>query len=297
MNILSLFDGISGAMIALKKANIDIDNYYASEIDKHCLSVSNKNFPNIIQLGDVKKINFKNLPKIDLLIGGSPCQDLSNAFKGSGLKGNRSSLLFEFLKIKKKINPRFFLLENVQNKWKKTIDSYTGVEGIIINSQNFTAQSRPRCYWTNIQIPQHTKICNEKIIDIIQEGIIDEKYFFNKKLVDGINLVSSNNSKENGIKKIYDIPRNLLKDNERQRRVYSPYGKSPTLLARSDSAKIYFEKRLRKLTPLECERLQGIEDNYTSILSNTQRYKAIGNGFTIPVITHILKNIKLRKIK
>ena len=91
--------------------------------------------------------------------------------------------MFEFLKIKKKINPRFFLLENVQNKWKKTIDSYTGVEGIIINSQNFTAQSRPRCYWTNIQIPQHTKICNEKIIDIIQEVVLMKNIFLTKNIL------------------------------------------------------------------------------------------------------------------
>lgn len=295
MNVLSLFDGISGAMLALQDANIKVDKYFASEVDKHCLAVSNQQFPNIIQVGDVKNIYGKNLPKIDLLIGGSPCQDLSNAFKGKGLDGNRSSLFFEFIRIKEDIKPKFFLLENVKNKWKETIDNYIGEEGIIINSHFFTAQSRPRCYWTNIPIDFPDKISENKIIDILQEDYIDKKYFFDNKLLNGFDKPLINNFKI-GINKIFDIPRELLKDNERQRRVYSPYGKSPTLLARSDTTKIFYKNNIRKLTPLECERLQGIEDNYTSILSDTQRYKAIGNGFTVPVISSILKNIgKIKK--
>ena len=106
MNVLSLFDGISGAMLSLKVAGIKVNNYYASEIDKHCLKVSQHNFPNIIQLGDVKEIRKNKLPKIDLLIGGSKCQDLSNAFKGKGLLGDRSSLFFEFMRLKKELNPK-----------------------------------------------------------------------------------------------------------------------------------------------------------------------------------------------
>jgi len=295
MNVLSLFDGISGAMLALQDANIKVDKYFASEVDKHCLAVSNQQFPDIIQVGDVKNIDRKSLPKIDLLIGGSPCQDLSNAFKGKGLDGNRSSLFFEFIRIKEDIKPNFFLLENVKNKWKETIDDYIGEEGIIINSHFYTAQSRPRCYWTNIPIEFPDKISDDKIIDIMQEDNIDKKYFFDNKLSNGFNSPLINNSKI-GINKIFDISREFLKDNERQRRVYSPYGKSPTLLARSDTTKIFYKNNIRKLTPLECERLQGIKDNYTSILSDTQRYKAIGNGFTVPVISSILKNIgKIKK--
>jgi len=295
MNVLSLFDGISGAMLALQDANIKVDKYFASEVDIHCLAVSNQQFPDIIQVGDVKNIDRKSLPKIDLLIGGSPCQDLSNAFKGKGLDGNRSSLFFEFIRIKEDIKPNFFLLENVKNKWKETIDDYIGEEGIIINSHFYTAQSRPRCYWTNIPIEFPDKISDDKIIDIMQEDNIDKKYFFDNKLSNGFNSPLINNSKI-GINKIFDISREFLKDNERQRRVYSPYGKSPTLLARSDTTKIFYKNNIRKLTPLECERLQGIKDNYTSILSDTQRYKAIGNGFTVPVISSILKNIgKIKK--
>ena len=295
MNVLSLFDGIGGAMLALEDAGIKVDNYFSSEVDKHCLAVSNKQFPNIIQVGDVKNIDGNNFPKIDLLIGGSPCQDLSGAFKGKGLEGNRSSLFFEFKRIKESIKPSFFLLENVKNKWKETIDDYIGEEGIIINSHFFTAQSRPRCYWTNIPIDIPNKISDDKIIDIMQKDNVDRKYFFDNKLLNGFDSSSINTSKV-GINKIFDIPRELLKDNERQRRVYSPYGKSPTLLARSDTTKILYNNNLRKLTPLECERLQGIKDNFTSILSDTQRYKAVGNGFTVPVISSILKNIgKIKK--
>ena len=290
INVLSLFDGISGAMLALQDANIKVDKYFASEVDKYCLAVSKQHFPNIIQLGDVKNINVKNLPKINLLIGGSPCQDLSNAFKGTGLDGEKSSLFFEFKRIKEEINPMFFLLENVKNKWKERIDNYMGEEGIIINSHFFTAQSRPRCYWTNIPIDTPNKISDQRIIDIIQEGIVDTKYFFTNKLLNGFNLPLITNS-ELSINKIFDIPREILKDNERQRRVYSPYGKSPTLLARSDTTKIFYKNNIRKLTPLECERLQGIKDDFTSTLSDTQRYKAVGTGFTIPVISYILKNI------
>ena len=158
MNVLSLFDGISGAMLSLKLAGIKVNRYFASEIDKHCLKVSQYNFPNIIQLGDVKEISKNKLPKIDLLIGGSPCQDLSNAFKGKGLLGDRSSLFFEFMRLKKELKPQYFLLENVKNKWKKEIDNHIGEEGVIINSEFFTAQSRPRCYWSNIPMKFQIKL-------------------------------------------------------------------------------------------------------------------------------------------
>ena len=295
MNVLSLFDGISGAMLSLKLAGIKVNRYFASEIDKHCLKVSQYNFPNIIQLGDVKEIRKSKLPKIDLLIGGSPCQDLSNAFKGKGLLGDRSSLFFEFMRLKQELKPKYFLLENVKNKWKKEIDNHIGEEGIIINSEFFTAQSRPRCYWSNIPIEIPDKISDVNIRDIMQETEVDQKYYFKDKLISGTKHINLSNSKS-GIIKVFDISRDFLKDNERQRRVYSPNGKSPTLLARSDTTKIFYKNKLRKLTPLECERLQGIPDNYTSIISDTQRYKSIGNSFTVPVISYILRGIgKVKK--
>ena len=152
MNVLSLFDGISCARIALERNKIPIDNYFCSETDKTCLEVSKTKFPNNIFLGDVKSINAKKLPKIDLVIGGSPCQDLSHAFKGTGIKGSRSSLFFDFLRVRDKFNPKYFILENVRNKWREYMDHEVGVHGIEINSMYFSAQSRPRCYWTNLEV-------------------------------------------------------------------------------------------------------------------------------------------------
>jgi len=295
MNVLSLFDGISAARIALINSNTIVDNYFASEIDKFCISISQNNFPDIIQIGDVKNIKFQDLPKIDLLIGGSPCQDLSNAFKGKGLDGARSSLFYEFVKIKNILKPKYFLLENVKNKSKKLMDIMIGEEGVVVNSMSLTAQYRPRCYWSNIPINISDKESNQKILDIIEDHP-NSKYYFNDQLLN--NYENRNISVDKiGINKIYDIPRELLKDNERQRRVYSIYGKSPTILARSDTAKIIHNGKLRKLTPLECERLQGLPDNYTSNVSDAQRYKAIGNSFSVPVIATILKKINYHKNK
>ena len=296
MNVLSLFDGISAAKLALINAQINVNNYYASEIDKFCIKISEKKFPDIIQLGDVKKLELQNLPQIDLLIGGSPCQDLSNAFKGSGLDGSRSSLFYEFVKIKKKIKPKFFILENVKNKWKKLMDDLLEEEGVIINSMNFSPQSRPRCYWSNIPINIPNKESKSLIKNIIEENP-DKKYFFNQKLLSNFDNKNIIQNTKYEINKIFDIPNSLLRDNERQRRVYSIYGKSPTLLARSDTPKIIDNGKLRKLTPLECERLQGLPDDYTAGISDTQRYKAIGNSFSVPVITSILKNMNHKKTK
>ncbi|MFK2822518.1 DNA cytosine methyltransferase [Arcobacter sp. YIC-80] len=296
MNILSLFDGISCAHLALEKLNIPISNYYASEIDKYAIKVSKENNPNIIHLGDVRNIDPKNLPKIDLLIGGSPCQDLSNAQKGEGLKGEKSRLFYEYIRIFKEINPKYFLLENVQNKWGSLMSEIIGVEHTLINSSLFSAQSRPRYYWTNIKVDNlPNKLHKEKIKDI-KESNVPEKYFLNKEpVIKFLKEVSIDNNKtetKEGIKKLFDLPKEVHNDNERQRRVYSLESKSPTILARTDTTKIFDNGRIRKLTPLECERLQKIPDNYTSSCSDTQRYKMIGNAFTVDTIAHILKGIK-----
>ena len=128
MKVLSLFDGISCAKLALEKSNIKIDEYYASEVDNYSISVSKKNHPKIIHLGDVRKINTKSLPTIDLLIGGSPCQDLSNAQKGQGLEGDKSRLFYEYIRIFKELKPKYFLLENVQNKWGDLMNEIIGTE-------------------------------------------------------------------------------------------------------------------------------------------------------------------------
>jgi len=299
INVLSLFDGISCARLALDKAKIPINKYYCSEIDKYSIAVSQNRYPDNIFLCDVKKIDLKKLPKIDLLIGGSPCQDISHAFKGKGIEGDRSSLFFDFVRIKNILKPKYFILENVKTKWRNFINEEIKVEGIEVNSKYFSAQNRPRYYWTNIDFNLDFPTNKIQIRDILEQNNSNE---FNCKdkissHITKVNYKETRNIYE--IQKLFTIPKTLLKDNERQRRVYSKYGKSPTLLARSDTPKIIIKNKIRKLTPLECERLQGIDDHFTDICSNTQRYKMIGNAFTVPVISYILKNMnsKNRKLK
>ncbi|MEA2099385.1 MAG: DNA (cytosine-5-)-methyltransferase [Campylobacterota bacterium] len=295
MNVLSLFDGISCAKIALDKLNIPITNYYASEIDKYAISVSQKNHPTIIHLGDIQNIKACDLPKIDLLIGGSPCQDLSNAQNGLGLKGTKSRLFYEYIRLYKELKPKYFLLENVKNKWGDLMSEIIGVNFIALNSSFFSAQSRPRYYWTNIEFPTLPKQHHKELLkDIICDGV-DEKYFFKQdglqEYLQKISFTTKLPTKD-GIVKLFDIPKTIINDNERQRRIYSLESKSPTILARADTTKIFYKNKIRKLTPLECERLQKIPDNYTASCSDAQRYKMVGNAFTVDTIVHFLKGLK-----
>ena len=295
MNILSLFDGISGARLALDKLEIPITNYYASEIDKYAIQVSKENYPDIIHLGDIKDVKASDLPKIDLLIGGSPCQDLSNAQKGLGLKGEKSRLFYEYIRLYKELNPKYFLLENVKNKWGNLMSDIIGVDFVEINSSLFSAQSRPRYYWTNINFPKIPQEHHVEVLDDIIANEVDEKYYFNKDGLDEFikeNLIFNKAPTKDGIVKLFDVPKSIINDHERQRRIYALNSKSPTILARADTTKIVDKERIRKLIPLECERLQNIPDNYTSSCSDTQRYKMIGNGFNVNTIVHILKGLE-----
>ena len=296
MNVLSLFDGISCARIALENLGVAVEEYFSSEVDKNCVDLSQLRFPNNIHLGDVRNISKKRLPKIDLVIGGSPCQDISNAFKGDGLAGSRSSLFFEYVRILKELKPSYFLLENVRSAHQALMDNEIGVKGIELNSAKFSAQSRPRCYWTNLQIVDEPKAPSCAVISDILEKNPEEYYFLDSKVSEGTipELLSESKVRSNKIVRLGMIDRELLRDNERQRRVYSIYGKSPTLLARSDSPKIIMDGRIRKLTPLECERLQSIPDNFTEGFSRTNRYKMVGNGFTVSVISHILEPLRTK---
>jgi len=297
LNVLSLFDGIGCSRLALKKSpNLKVNKYFYSEVDKNCIKLLKTKYPDDIYVGAVENIDIKKLPKIDLLIGGSPCQDLSNAHKGDGISGVKSSLFYQFVKIKNKLKPKYFLLENVKNKWSKLMDKEIGVSGIELNSLYLSGQYRPRVYWSNIEFNEINQDSKNKTIKDYLEKKPDNKYFFNLNLKK-INKTNNQKKLKSGINKIFIIPREQLKDNERQRRVYDINGKSPTLLARSDTPKIFINKRIRKLTPLECERLQGLPDNYTSDFSNTTRYKMIGNGFTVQVIKYILSFIGKKTTK
>lgn len=295
MNVLSLFDGISCARIALEKLNIPITTYYASEIDKFAIKVSQENYPDIIHLGDIRDVKAADLPKIDLLIGGSPCQDLSNAQNGLGLEGEKSSLFYEYIRLYEELKPTYFLLENVKNKWGNLMSDIVGVDFIEINSSLFSAQSRPRYYWTNINFPSIPNTHHVEVLASILDKEVDEKYYFKKNGLEEFveqNLNIEKTPSKDGIVKLFDVPKTIINDNERQRRIYALNSKSPTLLARTDTTKILEGNRIRKITPLESERLQKIPDNYTSSCSDTQRYKMIGNAFNVDTIVHILKGLE-----
>ena len=301
MNILSLFDGIGGARLALEKNGVKINNYFSSEIDPFCNQILNHHYDDIIHLGDIKNIRGSDLPHIDLLIGGSPCQDLSIAKKGMGLEGKNSSLFYEFVRILNEVNPKYFLLENVRNNSGKLMSKLVGVDYFEINSKKFSAQSRPRFYWTNIKVDYKELLEQNNssfIYDCLEKKDISDNFFLEQSKTDKIlKNIELNNLHKTSIKKLFTIPKEIHNDNERQRRVYDVTGKSPTILARSDTTKILINNKIRKLTPLECERLQNLPDNYTSICSNTQRYKMIGNGFTVDVIAFILKFMKNPPLK
>ena len=171
MRVLSLFDGISCGKVALDRAGIQYKEYYASEIDKYAIKVSCKNHPDIIRLGDVRKIDGTQLPKIDLLIGGSPCQSFSRSGDNSGFNG-KSGLFYEYLRLLNEVKPKYFLLENVvmKKEWENTISELLGVPPVMIDSALFSAQKRQRLYWTNIPFNRNIDDRNILLSDIFTGG-------------------------------------------------------------------------------------------------------------------------------
>jgi DNA-cytosine methyltransferase len=295
LNILSLFDGMSCAQIAITKLGIKNYKYYASEIDNHAIKVAQANYPNTIQLGDVTKIKAKDLPKIDLLIAGSPCQGFSFAGKQLNFNDTRSALFFEFVRLLKELKPKYFLLENVKMKkeYQDVISDYLGVKPVFINSSLVSAQNRQRLYWCNWEVNQ-PEDKNIILADIIENNFVDrdKSYCIDANYFKGTNLEQYLAKKRRQI--VFQINPDKSaggKQPNMQNRVYHVSGKSIAITSS-------FGNRLnvgtsmsdyRKLTPVECERLQTVPDNYTDHVSNTQRYKMLGNGFTIDVIVHILK--------
>jgi len=283
INVLSLFDGMSCGQIALNKLGIKYDNYYASEIDKFAIGVTKKNYPNTIHLGDVRDVKGSDLPKIDLLFGGSPCQSFSNAGKGEGFEGS-SGIFWEYVRVLKEVKPKYFMLENVKMKkeWQDIITKELGVEPIAINSSLLSGQNRPRLYWTNIPGVEQPEDKGIKLRDILEDdSIVDKQHLMTPKAMaymDGL---------RNG-KQRWEYHKNPL-DGKAACIVASFYKLSG--LGVLDYRKL--GKPCRRLTPLECERLQTVPDNYTESASRTQRYKMIGNGWTVDVIAHIFSYMKL----
>jgi len=289
MNVLSLFDGISCGQIALNKANIPYNNYFASEIDKNAIKVTQHHYPNTIQLGDVTKIDVSALPKIDLLIGGSPCQGFSIAGKKLNFEDDRSKLFFEYIRLKNELNPKYFLLENVRmpDDIADAIDELIGVRRIYIDSRNFTGMIRKRYYWTNISIGEiPTK--NIAIEDLLDDEPFDRdlNFFLDRTKYEpttSYDKIITINPRDNNGKQTWQ-----------RGRVYDVKGSCPTICASLFDLNITKNhKTWRKLTINECERLQGVPKDYTSIVSKNERGKQLGNGWTVDVIAHILKNIEL----
>lgn len=351
MNVLSLFDGISCAMVGLKKANIPIKTYYASEIDKHAIAVSTKNYPEIVRLGDVRQVKGEDLPKIDLLVGGSPCVDLSVAKRDrKGLDGEHSGLFWEYVRVLREVKPTYFVLENVASMPKKDRDIITaemGVDPVMFNASLVSAQSRKRLFWTNLRftLPEDKGIL---LKDILQpDAEVDERMVMNGKaycLTATYSGATEKNSVERKQRTMVKIG-HIGNTNSQGNRVYDPNGKSVTLSAnggglgaktglylvqdigrrldenghRKDGdtrfpvvrclefrdgdksrtltsvAKDNLISRnhiIRKLTEIECERLQGLPDDYTAGIPKTHRYKCLGNAFNADVVAHIFRAIK-----
>ena len=448
MNVLSLFDGMSCGRIALDRLGIEVDTYYASEIDKYAIAVAKENYPDTIHVGDITQLDPKDFQDIDLILAGSPCQGFSFAGKQLAFDDPRSALFFEFIRLLKAIKPKYFLLENVRMK-QQYIDVITQqvsecypdhegndlfdskIEPILINSALLSAQSRQRLYWTNIPHVKQPEDLGIVLKDILEDEV-EEHYLAGKNLLEnyqGGNQLNPNyksqantihdKNKKSGVicagthgyangyvetkpkqvgkvkdggqgNRIYSTDgksstlsaqsggtagngNTLIETKPKQvgiasdinghdilKRVYSPEGKSPTLNTMGGGnrePKVAVENRIvvdperkrliiaeanekgytiiedgdcfdinypnsktrrgrkmkykcnaltpsaqeymhfkdltwRKLTPLECERLQTVPDNYTASVSNTQRYKMLGNGWTVEVICHILKNME-----
>jgi site-specific DNA-cytosine methylase len=276
---------MSCGQIALNRAGIKYDKYYASEIDKHAIKVTMANYPNTVQLGNVLDVKAADLPKIDLLIGGSPCQGFSFAGKQLNFEDERSKLFFEYVRLLRECNPKYFLLENVKMKkeYQDIISEYLGVEPILINSALLTAHNRPRLYWTNIPNvgqPSDNGIYFEQIRDLQIENY---EYISEEKTI-------NREYKKNYLQ--YDI--NGKGHGSQDQRAYYLKGKHGCLdTGASGKAKVLEnDGRVRKITRNEAERLQGVPDNYTTPVSKAQALKMLGNGWTVDVIAHILRGIK-----
>ena len=305
--ILSLFDGISCARVALERVGIPVEVYYASEVDKYAIEISKKNYPDIIQVGSVVGLDTAQFKDIDILCGGSPCQDLSIAKKDrKGLDGERSGLFWEYVRILKEVKPKYFILENVNSmpkEAKQLITETLGVESIMINAALVSAQNRKRLFWTNIPNVSQPEDRGIFLKDILEPSV-DDTFTVRPKS----NTVRSS-GRGSGIdnKHNWDTIRiGSINKGGQGDRIYSPEGKSVGLSAlgggRGAKMGLYEIRKnlgedftIRKLTCVECERLQGLKDNFTAGVSNSQRYKMLGNAFNVDVVAWILSFSEQKK--
>jgi len=285
---------MSCGQIALNRLGIKVDKYYASEINKHSIKITNKNFPETIQLGNVehlKEEDLKKLGKIKLLTAGSPCQNLSiinidRSEHSQGLEGEKSKLFYEYVRVQQIVKPEYFILENVEsmsNGDRDIISNILNVEPIMIDSSLVSAQDRKRYYWTNIEGIEQPKDKGHNLKDILEKEV-DSKYYYDQPY-DPLDLS----------KKI--VTRLHLNTHDLLKRVYSENNKCATLTACRGGykqKKVYIERenKVRRLTPLEYERLQTVPEGYTEGVAEGHRYNMLGDGWTVDVIAHILSYMK-----
>lgn len=291
ITVLSLFDGISCGQIALERAGIKVNRYFASEIDSNAIKVTQKNYPSTIQIGDVTKVHYKNgvlhtengnyETSIDVVIGGSPCQGFSFAGKQLNFDDPRSKLFFEYARILKEVNPKYFLLENVTMKkeYEDVITENIGVKPILLNSTLTSAAVRRRLYWSNI--PNITEPDDKHISfgDVREHGVSQMNMYYSDKAMNWIH----NHEKRTG--KTLRIIKDTDKMQMLEATMYKKYS-SQRFFGIEDT------HGLRYITPLECERCMNIFDSYTSCCSDTQRYKQLGNGWDVGMVTHIFGFMK-----
>lgn len=280
MKVLSLFDGISCGQVALQRANVSVDQFFASEIDEKAIKVTQHHHPDTIQVGSVSDLKGSDFPQIDLLMGGSPCQGFSFAGKKLNFEDPRSKLFFEFLRIKEELNPKFFLLENVRMKKEISdcISELLGVKPVLINSGLVSAQSRPRLYWTNIpfELPQNRNLFIKDVLDEAGDhSFVDQSKLVNCRFTKNYLQYDPNNTGHNG----------------QCHRAYYLTSKIGTLTT-FDLSKIYYpDGTVRRITVLEAERFQTLPEGYTNLLKRSQAIKAIGNGWTVDVISNFFNNL------
>ena len=317
MRVLSLFDGISCGRVALERAGIPVEVYYSSEIDKYVMTVAQAMYPDTIQIGDVCKIDFTQyVGKVDMIIGGSPCQDLSIAKQSrQGLHGERSRLFWEYIKALTIIKPKYFLLENVASMKQEDRDAITAVlrgiypetECIMINSALLSAQQRKRYYWTNwrVEQPQDKGVLLKDVLETVGATTENKAYALTTRYSGYCFPHDHERHKKSGV--FEPVRVGQIGKGGQGNRIYSVRGKSVCLNSNSGGrgAKTGLYKIdlpdgdyiVRKLTPRECARLQTYPERCFDVanISNEQWYKALGNGWTVDVIVHILKELPEQK--
>lgn len=341
ITVLSLFDGMSCWRLALERVWIPVRSYYASEIDKYAIEVSENNRPDVIQVGDVREIRVKSDIKatgivrrpdgdtnvyvgdngLDLLIGGSPCQGFSSAGKGLNFEDHRSKLFFEFVRILNEAKPKFFLLENVKMKKERQnviSEHLFGIQPVEIDSALLSAQRRKRLYrvwkrnedWSYSQVLINQPNDKEILLKDILEQEVDPKFYLSDKAIElmikylkpDYEITGKSNTlttelahtigKNMSPKLVAETGVALYNRAHWRFRGSLHADKSPTIRCQVNGNVLCLTRDfLRRLTPIECERLQTLPDNYTAGVSNSQRYKMLGNGRTVDVIAHIFREV------